>query len=121
MPNAVIEYESARSPVPQEIRGPVLNQFEHPKKDKIKTWIYRETKGKVVIVLHGSDAQPEVRQTSEAMTEMTAEALAKGSSVGSEPAKTLSDMRQTQLNDGDVSVTIEGDGYGNDPYGQAYG
>ena len=110
MRTAVVEYESARSPVPQEISGPVLNQFEHPKKDKTKTWIYREDSGKVVIVLHGSDARSEVRQTSETMSLRTASALAKGSLVGNEPAKTLGDMRQTQLNNrGDLSITIEAD------------
>ena len=110
MSKAVIEYESARSPVPQEITGKVLNQFAHPKKDKIKTWVYREDKEKVVIVLHGSDAQPEVRQTSETMGEAMAAALAKGSLVGNEPAETLGDMRQTQLNStDDVTITVEGE------------
>jgi len=110
MRTAVVEYESARSPVPQEISGPVLNQFEHPQKDKTKTWIYRESKEKVVIVLHGSDARTEVRQTSETMSKQTASALAKDCMVGSEPAKTLGDMRQTQLNNrGQVDITIEMD------------
>jgi hypothetical protein len=110
MRTATVEYESARSPVPQEISGPVLNQFEHPKKDKTKTWIYRESEEKVVIVLHGSDARSEVRQTSETMGEAMAAALAKGSLVGNEPGHTLGDMRQTQLNNkGDVSISIEGE------------
>ena len=110
MSKAVIEYESARSPVPQEISGKVLNQFAHPKKDKIKTWVYREDNEKVVIVLHGSEARSEVRQTSESMTERTASALAQDCMVGSEPTKTLGDMRQTQLNStDDVTITVEGE------------
>jgi len=109
MRTATVEYESARSPVPQEISGPVLNWFEHPKKDKTKTWIYRESKQKVVIVLHGSDIESEVRQTSDTMGEAMAAALAKGQLVGEHPGQTLGDMRQTQLNDGDVSISFETD------------
>ena len=101
MSEAVIEYESARSPVPQEISGPVLRQFVHPKKEKRKLWVYRKDKEKLVTVLHGSDATHTVRQTSETMDRDEAEKIAYDGRIGG--------LRETTLNSGEVSVTIEGD------------
>jgi hypothetical protein len=43
------------------------------------------------------------------MGEAMAAALAKGQLVGEHPGQTLGDMRQTQLNDGDVSISFETD------------